>query len=148
MCARDLNDLDPELRRRWHLACQEYRRLHGEDPFPFVTDMYRDAGEQQAKVNECKSDAPPGHSLHNYRPCWALDYGFRYAGSSKLSYADALFARMFAILPKYGLACGVWIHGGTASLWHDKGHTQPEGYTWQQASAGVPPRWAELPKGS
>lgn len=140
----DQSMLDPELRKRWNLFCQVWRKLHGDNPFPFVVSVYRDAEEQEKKVLEGKSDARAGHSLHNYKPTLALDYAFKVADSRTLLYSDALFDKAFQILPKLGLACGVWIHGGATSMWHDKGHTQPLGYTWQQAKAGIQPAWSTL----
>jgi hypothetical protein len=136
---------DPELRRRYEMFFAEWCATNGTDPRPFVCSTLRTSVEQQEKVDKGLSDAGPGRSLHNYGQ--AIDYMFKVEGSSHLLDSDALYAKAFLILPKYGLSCGVWIHGGSASMWHDKGHTQAPGYTWQQAKEGIIPNWIPLPKG-
>jgi hypothetical protein len=136
---------DPELRRRYEMFFAEWCATHGTNPRPYVVSTRRTPAEQQEKKDKGLSDAGPGQSLHNYGQ--AIDFMFKEEGSKDMIDKDFLYSRAFKILPKYGLSCGVWIHGGSDRLWHDKGHTQCEGFTWQQAKAGITPNWKPLPKG-
>ena len=136
---------DPELRRRYEAFFAEWCSTYGTNPRPFVVSALRTAVEQQEKKDNGLSDAGPGESLHNYGQ--ALDFMFKATGSKDMIDSDWLYQMAFTILPKYGLSCGVWIRGKAHDLWLDAGHTQCEGYTWQQAKAGITPDWKPLPKG-
>jgi hypothetical protein len=145
--SKRIEQLEPELLKRWLLFKRDFQFEHPAEPQPYVVSTYRDAHEQQAKVDAGLSDATPGHSLHNFTPCAAIDYGFKRTGESDLLYDADLFRKAFPLLIRLGLQCGVWIRGTTGGLWHDKGHTCAEGYTWQRAAARMAPNWTIIPEG-
>lgn len=136
--SRDPNDLHPELRRRVHLICRDYHADWGVDPRLEVCCTFRDEAEQEKAFEDGKSRAHWGQSLHNYSPSLAVDFFFL-GSDGEAKWDVEYFQRLGKYAARYGLAWG--------GMWRmrDWGHMEPRGYTWQQARAGVEPKWPALP---
>jgi hypothetical protein len=141
--SHDLNDLDPELRMRWHCVVRDYHQQYGNNPEVRVTTVYRSEAEQAALPKGIKK-AAPGKSLHQYRPCRALDFSLIDSVTGyvrgETPHELGLYARVGHLAIRYGLEwAGTWATG------IDPSHVQCRMYTWQMAKAGLAPAWSPMP---
>ena len=135
--SRDPNKLHAALRLRWEWMRDEWQRRYPDAPQPFLTCTYRSPDEQTRLVNEGKSRALPGQSLHNYEPAYAFDVAFRVG--SGLTWEFHWFEKWGELAESIGLE---W--GGRWKHLVDGPHVQMP-MTWQDAKAGKVPSLPHLP---
>ena len=63
MASRDVNDLLPELAKRWSLAKEKFTTQHPDLPQPFLTQTYRSPEEQNDLFEQGRSK--PGKVVTN-----------------------------------------------------------------------------------
>jgi peptidoglycan LD-endopeptidase CwlK len=142
MSSRDLDDLDPELRRRWELCVAKWRHNYGETHRPAVSCTWRDE-EDQRRLYAQGRDVPgrivtyaqPGQSAHNWRPSLALDFFFLIDRIA--CWDSALYKQMGAIVNAMGLTWG--------GSFGDMPHVEVPGFDWREAQKpGWAPAWKPL----
>lgn len=146
MSSRDLNLIDSELRRRVQCVVRDWHRQNPKQPRLIVTCGMRTHEEQERLYAQGRSTpgrivthAPPGSSLHEYGH--AVDFGFVDDVAREMDWAEWRFVRLGEILLRYGIEWG----GTWPGRQRDMPHGQSPGLTWQQAQAGVAPKWPAMP---
>lgn len=68
--------LHPELRLRWDWLIDTWKMFYPDQPVPMLSRTYRSKSAQEEAYNKGMSFARWKESLHNYNPCYALDFYF------------------------------------------------------------------------
>lgn len=136
--SRDPALLEPQLRKVWELASDEYTRRFEDQVF--LTCTYRGPVDQAAAFHAGRSRAQFGESLHNFRPAYAFDVAFLRVDGS-VDWSPAPFARFAEITKRYGLEWG----GDWPGLIDGPHHQLP--MTVADARAGRVPRLPALTPG-
>lgn len=149
MSSRDLNLIDPELRRRVQCIVRDWHRKQPKNPRLIVTCGMRTHEEQERLYAQGRSTpgkivthAPAGSSLHEYGH--AVDFGFVDDAAGAMDWAEWRFVQLGKMIVHYGLEWG----GSWPGRTRDLPHAQSPWLTWQQAAAGGSPTWGPMPEGS
>lgn len=151
MSSRDLNLIDPELRRRVHLIDLEWRRTL--EPIHhrrlFISEGWRSKERQEQLWEQGRTTpgpqrtwAKPGQSLHEYG--LAIDWAFADPVAGGCDWSEDLFEALGPVIRKYGMDWGGdW--GTYPKGRRDRPHCEAPGITWKQARDGIEPDWPPLP---
>jgi hypothetical protein len=139
--SRDTSLLEPELRKRYLLAVEDYSKKYFGEPSVIVTSTYRSL-ERQRELYE-QGRTTPGNivtnvleGMHNQTPALALDIAFNTAGGG-YSRLD-LFEKFAECFKPYGV---IW--GGDWKSFPDRPHFEAP-ISIDDFKAGKPIPWPPI----
>lgn len=148
MSSRSLEDLQPEVARRYRIAAVGYARRYPAPDYPEVkpNHTFRTKEQQEALYAQGRTapgrrvtNARGGQSLHNFYPAWAIDVWFEWE-SGGADWRWEHFDRFARFMKPLGFTWGGdW-------KWRDGAHFEPENFSWRDAKSGAVPTFPELPR--
>jgi hypothetical protein len=141
-----LADLEPTTREHLHAAFAAYHAKHGRRFEPDWRCVFRNSAAQARVYAEGKSKRIPGHSRHNFRPSYAVDFLLVDTQSAGRRIVEGKSSAEFALYEQVGVeieAVGL-IWGGRWKDPCDPGHCEAPIGT-EAAREGKTPDWPAEP---
>lgn len=144
--SRDPNLLEPELRKRYFMAWDDYVQKYPDEPTPFIVCTYRSL-EEQAELYEVGRSKPGNiltwikEGMHNQQPALAVDIAFNIPKAEGGPYARVdLFEKFAELIKVYGVKWGGDWTGGKI----DRPHFEAP-IALKDFKSGKKIKWPELP---